>query len=61
MVHLGGNKSARKYRSTQNKTPARFVLTPTPPSAKKKKTTTNGINLAISPIASILIAFCFLF
>ncbi|CAF1001056.1 unnamed protein product [Rotaria sordida] len=41
MVYPSDNKATRKQRSTQNKRPARYILTPTPPPKKKQKTTEN--------------------
>ncbi|CAM4989015.1 unnamed protein product, partial [Rotaria socialis] len=31
MAYFDNNTSTRKHRSTQNKIPARYILTPTPP------------------------------
>ena len=35
MNYSNGNKQPREHRSTQNKIPARYVLTPTPPQSKE--------------------------
>ena len=40
MIYPCGSKPSREHRSTQNKIPARYALTPTPPPKKRK--TTNG-------------------
>ena len=46
-MYPDGSKSTRDHRSTQNKTPARYILTPTPPPKTKQKTM-NGNQLLIS-------------
>ncbi|CAF5196457.1 unnamed protein product, partial [Rotaria magnacalcarata] len=47
MAYFDNNTSTRKHRSTQNKIPARYILTPTPPS-RRNQNPNNGSNLFIS-------------
>ena len=60
MVYPDGSKSTRDHRSTQNKTPARYILTPTP-SPNKQQKTTNDNELLISLRALTLFTICPLF
>ncbi|CAF2076655.1 unnamed protein product [Rotaria magnacalcarata] len=44
MAYFDNNTSTRKHRSTQNKIPARYILTPTPPSRRNQNPNNENID-----------------